>query len=884
MYTNWKQVNDIIDKTLALEPDQRTLFLEKKLVNDPEVLSEAKDYLKCIEDADTTNFLAGPFLSSSVLVSELSSTITDKKPIEYIKGRRIGPFEIKRLLGEGGMGSVYFAERVDGEFSQQVAIKFLKSGFYSLYLRERFKREKQLLSRLHHPNIARLLDGGITEDGSPYLIMEYVEGVPLDRYCKEQNLKLKERLSLFLQICRAVQFAHSKLIIHRDLKPDNIFVTPDGQIKIMDFGIGKSLRPDTSEEESTYTQEGHIIASFDFAAPEQLRSNDVSIQTDIYGLGALLYLLATDKRVFEIKKKTIGEIEEIICEHAPVRPALRSESGIGSISGDLDAIILKTLRKEPENRYESVAHLTDDIGRLEKGLPVAARKGNLRYRAGKYIQRNKTALTATFLLFTIAIFFSVYHLNQLTEERNIAQSEAEKAQAVTNFLTGIFENASPHNQPDSEITAREVLEIGSQNLNDEFADQPEIKMSLLTTLGAIYTALDDYDRADDALRSAFNLASSVQTQTYDLALLHQNYGNMNRALGNFSEAAEHHEIAVSMFKELNIPEYEAKNLGLWGWNEWRLSQYSKADSLYRRGLDINMTENGTQHTVTSEILSAHGWLYHFRGENRIADSLFTEVLNFRRNYYQNDHPELAAALHGLGWTKYSLGEFEYAETLYEEAIAMRKRLFGDKAHSDTAWSLNNLGVVKQAQGQYDEAEKLFVEALEMRREVLPENHPEVLRSLGNLGSIYYYREMYDQSISVFGEILDSHVQIFGRDHRDVAVYSNNLATAMIGGGVPEQAIPYLKRALEIQHSHFKRTHPVTLNVRTNLAGAYDDVGEFEKAEKLLLDNFETLRDEKGTADSDTQEHLSALIDFYKKWDRTDKEQELRDLLAEQPEL
>ncbi|MFO7798723.1 MAG: serine/threonine-protein kinase, partial [Rhodohalobacter sp.] len=509
MYKHWKRVNRIIDQTLTLDSGSRIPFLEDTLGGDPDVLKEAKDYLSFIESAEHADFLKDGFLSESLIAREISSSLRESTSVEHIIGKRIGPFEIKGLLGEGGMGSVYLAERIDGEFTQHVAIKFLKSGFYSLYLRERFKREKQLLSKLHHPNISRLLDGGITEDGSPYLIMEYVEGVPLDDYCREQKLPLEERLSIFLQICKAVQFAHSKLIIHRDLKPDNIFVTPNGRIKIMDFGIGKSLGTDFDEGLNEFTRPGNIIASFDFASPEQFCSDDVSIQTDVYGLGALLYLLVTDQRVFNLEAKTVGEIELTVRETTPERPGRLAKSEIGRVSKDLDAIILKALRKKPEDRYETVATFMEDIERLKEGLPVMARQGNFRYRTGKFIKRNTTTLTAVFLLVFAVLFFSIYHVNQLTEERNIAQTEAEKAQAVTDFLTGVFENASPYNQSNAEITAREVLDIGTEYLNDQFVDQPEIKMSLLTSVGSIYNVLGSYDKAESLLMDAYEIKSET---------------------------------------------------------------------------------------------------------------------------------------------------------------------------------------------------------------------------------------------------------------------------------------------------------------------------------------------------------------------------------------
>jgi serine/threonine-protein kinase len=882
MYKHWKRVNRIIDKTLSLDADSRIPFLEDTLSGDPDILKEAKDYLSLIESAEHADFLNGEFLSESLLAREMSSAVKDNISIQHIIGKRIGPYEISDLLGEGGMGSVYLAERVDGEFTQQVAIKFLKSGFYSLYLRERFKREKKLLSRLHHPNISRLLDGGITEDGTPYLMMEYVEGVPLDDYCREQNLKLKERLSLFLQICKAVQFAHSKLIIHRDLKPDNIFVTPNGRVKIMDFGIGKSLGTDFDEELNDFTRPGNIIASFDFAAPEQFCSDEVTIQTDVYGLGALLYLLVTDQRVFNLDGKTVGEIETTVRESIPERPGRLSKQEIGRVSKDLEAIILKTLRKNPEDRYETVATLMEDIGRLGKGLPVKARQGNLRYRAGKYIKRNRSVLSAVGLISLFVVIFSLYHIQQLTQERNIAEAEAEKAQAVTDFLTGVFEYASPYSQPNAEITAREVLDIGTEYLNDEFIDQPEIKMSLLTSVGSIYNVLGSYDKAESLLMDAYRLKSESPESAEDesLGLIHLNLGNVMLGKGDFQSAVEQHEKATQIFSNLNLPGQKAKSLSLWGWDEYRLANYARADSLLQLSLSLNIEHNGIKSDHTANSMQRLSWLHHDRGEFEKSDSLFTEVLSIRRELFNRDHPETATTLHSLGWIKYQMGENEQAKSLYQEAISMRNRLFNNKPHADTAWSLNNLGMIFMNDGRYDEAEELFIEALEMRREILPTSHPHISQTLGNLGGIYFYREDFSQAISVFTEVLNNQKSLLGDNHPNLATYFNNLAVVYQNAGEPNKALPLYNEAIDILKIHFENAHPTIIKMRGNLAGLYDELGNDQEAEQLLLLNYESLKEKKGDGDPQTIEHLSKLVDFYNKSEQIQKGEKYSAILAD----
>ena len=880
MYKHWKRVNRIIDKTLTLEPESRIPFLEDTLGGDPDILWEAKDYLSFIEGAEHENFLKDEFLSESYLAREISSAMNENASAKHIIGKQIGPYKIKALLGEGGMGSVFHAARVDGEFEQKVAIKFLKSGFYSLYLRERFKREKKLLSRLHHPNIARLLDGGITDEGSPYLIMEFVEGDPVGVYCNKHGLNLKERLSLFLQICKAVQFAHSKLIIHRDLKPDNIFVTPTGQVKIMDFGIGKSLGTDFDEELKDFTRPGNIIASFDFAAPEQFKSDEISIQTDIYGLGALLYLLVTDQRVFNLNGKTVGEIETTIREANPERPGRRSKPEIGRISKDLDAIILKTLRKHPEDRYETVATLMEDIERLDKGLPVTARQGNLRYRAGKYIKRKRSVLSAVGLISLFVVIFSLYHIQQLTQERNIAEAEAEKAQAVTDFLTGVFENASPYTQPNAEITAREVLDMGTEYLNNEFTDQPEIKMSLLTSVGSIYSTLGSYDKAESLLMDAYeiNRGTSDIPENESLGLIHFYLGQVKLGKGDYNGSIEQNEKATRIFSNLNLQELKAISLDLWGWNEYQLANYDKADSLLQLALTLNKEYFGEKSEYTSGTMLKIGWIHHDRGDYETADSLFTRALNIRTGLYSRDHPETATTLHSLGWIKHQLGKNEEAISLYEQAISMRNRLFNNEPHADTAWSLNNLGIIYMSEQRLDEAEKLFLEALEMRKEVLPATHPQISQTLGNLGSIHFYKENYGESISVFTEVVNIQRNLLGDSHPELATYINNLAVVYQSAGEPENALPLYREAIDILKTHFEVAHPSTMRMRSNLARLYDKLEQYDKAEQMFLENYEFMKEKNGVDAPQTLVHLRALVDFYKKWEKPQKEEQYMAIL------
>ncbi len=504
IYKYWGTIEGIIDDALDLQEEQQKSFIEKRCGHNTEMLNEALDYHTFIKKAEDLNFLDTEFNQVSELLEdpELSADLQIKN---NVIGTKIGPHQITELIGEGGMGSVYLAERTDGEFDQKVAIKFLRGGFFSSYLRKRFINEKRILARLNHPNITRLLDGGIADNGTPYLTMEYVDGLPVDEYCKKKKLDVNARLKLFLQICEAVQFAHTKLIIHRDLKPQNILVTNDGQIKIMDFGIAKFVDPDSEVGEPLQTMEGHFVASFKFAAPEQIRSEDPTIATDVYGLGGLLYMLLTNEYPHQFDDHSITEIKAIIQNQAPVRPGKIGKSEIGPISSDVEAIILKALAKEPEQRYNSVEMMADDIKRYLNGLPVNARQSTIGYRTGKFMRRHRNKIAAAILLIVGFLGLIMYYTTQLAAERDIAQIEAERSEAINNFLVGMVTETDPYESPGEPVTVRTLLEQNVEEITTQFADQPEIALELLLIIGRGQTWLANRQQARATLNRGIEL-------------------------------------------------------------------------------------------------------------------------------------------------------------------------------------------------------------------------------------------------------------------------------------------------------------------------------------------------------------------------------------------
>ncbi|MFZ1085599.1 MAG: serine/threonine-protein kinase [Terracidiphilus sp.] len=410
-------VEAIVTGALALREEERAGLIESQCQTDSALADEVRIMLAACEEEEQ---MMGSCRREP-------AELRDAAPIRTV----VGPYKIDRLLGRGGMGAVYLAHRADGQFDQKVAIKLIDVPLVSDLFRERFRQERQILASLQHPYIARLLDGGVTGEGEPYLVMEYVDGAPIHRFCAERHLNLEERIKLFLLVCESVQFAHQNFIVHRDLKPDNILIAADGAPRLLDFGTAKLLSPSLESRDSEFTREGCLSFTPQYASPEQVLGNPITAATDTYSLGVLLYLLLTGRPPYELKELTTGEMLRVICEEAPRKPA-SAEISTKRLDGDLEAILMKALRKEPKERYLTAERLGDDLRAYLEGLPVAARRGSTRYRAGKFIRRHRWGLAAaTVLAVTLLVGIAgvVWQATIANRERSKADEERRKAEA-----------------------------------------------------------------------------------------------------------------------------------------------------------------------------------------------------------------------------------------------------------------------------------------------------------------------------------------------------------------------------------------------------------------------------------------------------------------------
>jgi tetratricopeptide (TPR) repeat protein len=494
-----QRAETVFQEALAAPESQRPALLEALCKGDALLLEEVRSLLKACAVEET--------------VTASCHSDAESNAGKLRGSRRLGPYELDRLVGRGGMGAVYLAHRADGQFEQQVAVKLIDLPFVTNLFRERFRQERQILARLSHPNIARMMDGGVSEDGELYLVMEYADGVSIERYCKEHSLSVRERIELFQSICAAVRFAHQNLVVHRDLKPGNILVLEDGTPKLLDFGTAKLLTPMEAAVAGEFTRQGLYSYTPQYASPEQILGHPISTSSDIYSLGVLLFLLLTGVLPYELKEFTTDEMVRVVCENQPPKPSEMAESG--ALDSDIDCIVLKALRKEPEERYASVDQLMGDLQAYLNGRPVMAHLGSFRYHATKFARRNKLALTAAALLCATVLAGVggvVWQARIANTERRKAESRAEDLRKLSNQLLSEIDEAIqkiPGSTPAQKLLVSTVLEHLDRASKDASGD-PQMEVDL----------------ADAYVRLA-----NVQGNPYD-----QNIGDTEGALGSLDKA------------------------------------------------------------------------------------------------------------------------------------------------------------------------------------------------------------------------------------------------------------------------------------------------------------------------------------------------------------
>ncbi|MEM6784418.1 MAG: serine/threonine-protein kinase [Bacteroidota bacterium] len=872
----WARLDTLLDVAFALNPAARADYLDEECGDDPVLRAEIKAILAA--DAEADGFLADHALGQ--VGNDLLDTTTGgdgADALAALVGRRVGPYQLARELGRGGMGAVYLAERVveDGcGFEQSVALKLIAAPHPTL--RQRFLAERQTLARLQHPGIARLLDGGVagpeSDDlvGTPFFALEVVDGEPITEHVATNGLSVRDRLDLFLQVCDAVQYAHQNLVVHRDLKPSNILVAPTegvrrSRAKLLDFGIAKLLTPDNLgplDDDAPLTATGSRVYTPQYAAPEQVRGQAVTTATDVYALGLILYELLTGRRAYHFARASAGEIERVICETEPPRPSL-AITRIGAdaptldparlrrqLRGDLDTIVLKALAKDPARRYASAEALAADLRRHLAGQPIAARPATKRYRMAKWVRRNPAWAVAAVLVAGLALVATVFagvvaRQNQLlAAERDRVEREASRTEAVKDFLVGVFQVADPSESRGASVTAQELLDQGARRLRTELANVPLVQAEVQGVVGRVFTNLGLYDQADSLLTAAVAqhealAAAGDPLATDALAENLEHLGLLRYEQGFFDGAMARLERALALRLAQTPPDAIAlaRTEHLLGMLTHESGDLVRADSLFQASLAVR--EAQAPPSAVAATLSSLGLLRSDAGDYDEAEPILQRALALQRTHLGDDHPETATTLYHLAQLYWTTGRLDEAEPLFRESLALSIQLFGPESAS-AALDYNQLGLVLVDQGRYRESQAAYEEALRIQRTVFGESHPDLSATVLNLGALHFAQERYAEAEAAYREALRIDMAALGEGHPYVAGDQVRIATLLIAQRKPDEAEALLDAAAPVFEATYTPDHPRLADLlmkRASVASLRGDDAEAERLSRIALDGL-----------------------------------------------
>jgi serine/threonine-protein kinase len=763
--------------------------------------------------------------------------------------QRIGPYRLFRKLGEGGMGAVYLAGRADDQFRHQVTVKLIKNGTDNEGIVRRFCNERQILAALHHPHIARLLDGGTTDDGAPYFVMEYVEGEPIDEYCNHHKLSIDARLRLFRKVCSAVQYAHQNLVVHRDVKPGNILVDARGEPKLLDFGVAKLLNTELGGQTVALTGRDLMrFMSLPYASPEQILERPITTASDVYSLGVLLYELLSGHRPYRFEGRSLQEIERAICECEPDkpstagrllattlshpassgaeqrrRPAAKQESWRRKLSGDLDNIILKAMRKEPRRRYSSADELSEDVRNYLRGLPVNARPRTLRYLAGKYVRRHKlqVAFIAALTVFSAAMTVLSVRLDQ----------QRQRAESMLSVMKTAFHLIDPMETAGQSPSDR-VQEILKRTELDVLPD-PEDRATSIELIGSVSLSLGQYESA----ASLFARALELRDETKDRKPIAESSLHLAQALHFLNDLPAAEDLylrALALRLEVFDPESAevAECYFYLGALNGDMGRLVKAEELFRKALRLRqkiLPEDRLLIATTQHQLALNLFL---SGKYTEAEELFREALKTRQTLLLPDHPLTADTRDRLASIRYELGAYDEAEDLFRRALRALQDRFGAE-HPLVAGVQAHLASVLRELGEYEEAENLLGSAQATLRRLLGDQHPKVVSLQAERAVLRHRQGDCGTAERVYTEVLENYRQTLARDHFKIPRLLLRFGELLVDRGDPGRALPHLREAVD----SFRKTQaPESLRIARSedaLGRCLVDIGRIQEAEEMF---------------------------------------------------
>jgi serine/threonine protein kinase/tetratricopeptide (TPR) repeat protein len=806
----WQKIQSLFEEVVDSGPAEREARLANSCRNDADLRNSVESLLASDQKTDD------PLLNA---IGDAAESLLEEHQ-DRLLGTRIGTYRVVSILGHGGMSTVYRGERDDSQYQQTVAIKVLHHAALHPRLRSRLHSERHILATLDHPSIARLIGSGDLEDGTPYLVMEHVDGESIDAYCDSRTLFVRERLELFVQVCIAVQYAHRNLVVHRDIKAANIFVTGDGQPKLLDFGIAKLLAPESLSHTLPVTRLQERILTPENAAPEQVLGRPITTATDIYSLGVLLYQLLTGRSPYRLLSYSQLQLERAICMDDPVRPSqmviakLSAETDVDRsrisdrrglspqrlrtrLSGDLDAIIAMAMRKEPDRRYPSVEAFADDLNRHLTGRPVLARQGDWRYHASKFLRRHVLAVlgvAAVILGLAVIAGVTLWQNHRIELARDATAQERDHAQQVSAFLVDVFSQADPFNALGREPTAKDLLDRGAEKILGNASLQPEVRAQLLESIGLAYRRQGLSERAVPL----FEQAVAIRREERPL-----DSHRVAAALANLAQALTDGGHLIS------------------------------AEGYLEQALQMSRSGDQSPSSETGDILDQFGQFeLNAKSDSKAATKRFSEALDIYRNAMGNQNLSVAGTLTNLAAAAVWMGDFPLAERNQREAMTIFQATVS-RNHPDHAAALATLGYILTQREKYQEAEQVLNEALEIQRNVFGANNQRIAQIESHLGILYDRQGESARAIQATQNAVKIATDRLGLSHYLTGYYLDSLASLYSKANDFPAAESYARQALAVYAQALPARHLYVASTRQLLGEILLRRGSFAAAETEL---------------------------------------------------
>jgi serine/threonine protein kinase len=859
----WRALSPYLDEALEIGAAGQDAWLAGISARDPRLADDLRSILAGHKAVHDSGFLEGVVLDPRLTL------------VPSLAGQVVGSYRLISPIGQGGSGNVWLAERCDGRFQGRAAVKLLNISLIERGGEARFRREGTILAGLRHSRIAHLIDAGVSQAGQPYLVLEHVDGQPIDQFCDSGTMPIEGRLRLFLDVLDAVAHAHANLVVHRDLKPANVLVGKDGGVKLLDFGIAKlmerdDVRSSAAAESSAFARDAATALTPQYAAPEQLSGGEITTATDIYALGVLLYLLLAGRHpADDALSSPAALIRAIVETEAPplaaalaARPAEDQAAWARQcaatpaklrrqLQGDLEAIAARALRKDPAERYASVGAFADDVRRYLAREPVSARPQHLSYRMAKFVGRHPAGVAATAGMVLLIAGLTGVYTARLAAQRDRAQREAAKAVKVSELVMGLLTSADPYTirNDTGQPTVRAILDSGAARVQSELAGEPELQVEMLTTMGRTYRRLAAFDKSQQLLEQA--LISGRQV-----------FG------------AEHAQVAQTL-------DYLGVVLADKG-------DYRAAGQRLEEALAMRRKVLGPRHPDVAITLAELGRVYQDQGLNQRAEPLHREALDIRRSALGPGHRETAVSESDLASVLRLKGDLDGAERLLRQSYDTNVKTRGAD-HPNSAVNLQDLGVIAAMRGDPAAAEPLLRQALGMQRKALGNVHPVVATTLNNLARVLLELRRYDDAAAAEREALTMITTTLGREHQLAAIYTINLAEIHVAMGDPAAAEPLLREGLRVRdrapgivptRRRTRLEDDWSVGATRSLLGAVlTRLHRFAEAETALLDARRELESLPGTGGTEMKIAYARLVDLYFAWGKPARAASFRELLG-----